>query len=762
MAAAESELDDFEPFIRGLDAGPERDEFSSYYLMDEGRLVAGLIERAQYTEAERRRIAEIAGQLVRAARASPLEHSGIDAFMREYDLSSEEGVILMCLAESLLRVPDSETADRLIAEKIAEGEWDRHLGHSESLFVNASTWGLLLTGRLMKLGGATGEVGGAAGTLKRLVLRSGEPVIRQAMRHAIRLLGDQFVFGATIQDALKRAGSYEKRGFTLSYDMLGEAARTHADADRYAGRYMDALMAIARAAGPLATAHPDALMRRPGLSIKLSALHPRFEPGKEFRLASELMPTLTKILRAACAQGIPVTIDAEEQDRMDLTAAVFAQAYLNPALNNWHGLGIAVQAYSKRAMPMLRWLRRLAERKGKRIPVRLVKGAYWDSEIKWAQQRGLEGYPVFSRKRHTDVSYLACIRYLQSDRKAFYPQFATHNAHTVAAAKVASGNHPFEFQRLHGMGEALYGEVVAPDKMGAPCRIYAPVGDYDDLLPYLVRRLLENGANTSFVNRFAHDDTAAEDLVADPIAKVENERAAGMSAEALPRPREIFQPQRKASAGLALDDPAVRNDLYPAMDEALAGGLVAGPVIDGSARIDEARAQIRCCPHDRRARLGTINWSEPAHVDEALTAALAAFRAWERTPAEDRARCLEKAADLYERDRTRLMALMIREGGKTLRAAQDEVREAVDFPALLRDRGAPVVRSAGQSAGADGRDEYDQPARPGSVRLHHALELPARHLHRSGRRRAGRRQHGRRQARRADPVHRLRRNRPAD
>ena len=676
-AVSGTELDDFDPFIRGLDAGPPRDEFGDYHLMDEGRLVSGLIERAVYSEAERRRTAEVARQLIHAARTNRHEYAGVDAFMREYDLSTEEGVILMCLAESLLRVPDAETADQLIAEKIGQGEWDRHLGHSDSLFVNASTWGLLLTGRIVKMN-VPGKIG-AIDALKRLVVRSGEPVIRQAMRQAIRILGDQFVFGSSIQEALKRAEAYEKRGYMFSYDMLGEAARTHADADRYATRYMDALLAIARSTGPLMTQHPDALMRRPGLSIKLSALHPRVEPGKEFRLASELMPTLNKLLSAAAAQGVPITIDAEEQDRMDLQAAVFAHAYMNPALNNWHGLGIAVQAYSKRAIPMLRWLRRLAERKGKRIPVRLVKGAYWDSEIKWAQERGLENYPVFTRKLHTDVSYLACIRLLQSDRKAFFPQYASHNAHTLASAYIAAGNSAYEFQRLHGMGEALYEEVVGSDKLAAPCRIYAPVGGHEELLPYLVRRLLENGANTSFVNRLAHDDRPVTDLIRDPIETVEKQRTTEQGSLPIPRPRDIFLPERRASAGLALAEPHVRAVLYPAMDEALAEPITAGPILMGEARIEPEGGEFTLCPHDRRERIGKVTSSSPGDVKTALAAASLFAPEWELTPVDERAAILERAADLYERDRARLMAIIIREGGKTLTAAQDEVREAVDF-----------------------------------------------------------------------------------
>ncbi|MEQ8823710.1 MAG: bifunctional proline dehydrogenase/L-glutamate gamma-semialdehyde dehydrogenase PutA [Filomicrobium sp.] len=676
-AVSDSDFDDFEPFVRGLDAGPARDDFAAHYMMDEGRLVAGLIERAVFTTAERRRAAEIARQLIHAARGKRQDFAGVDAFMREYDLSSEEGVILMCLAESLLRIPDPETADKLIAEKVGQGSWDRHLGHSDNLFVNASTWGLVLTGRIINLNEPGSS--GAMTALKRLIVRSGEPVIRQAMRQAVKILGDQFVFGRTIHDAIKRAADYEDRGYLFSYDMLGESARTHADADRYASHYMDALLAIGRAAGPLMTKHPDALMRRPGLSIKLSALHPRVEAGKEYRLAQELMPTLTKLLTAAAAQGIPVTIDAEEQDRLDLQAAIFAHAFMNPALNNWHGLGIAVQAYSKRAVPMIRWLRHLSERKGKRIPVRLVKGAYWDSEIKWAQERGLENYPVFTRKAHTDVSYLACMRILQADRKAFFPQYGTHNAHTLAAASIVAGNSAYEFQRLHGMSEALYDEVVGPDKFGAPCRIYAPVGGHEDLLPYLVRRLLENGANSSFVHRLASDDTPVSVLTQDPIEAVEQEQAAGKMPEGLPRPREIFLPHRIASAGLALNEPDVRAQLYPAMDEALADNIIAGPIIAGQGRMSEDGGEFTFCPHDRRQRIGRVTLATAYDMDAALAVATDYAETWEKTPVDERAKVLEKTADLIERNRPRLMALMIREGGKTLPAAHDEIREAVDF-----------------------------------------------------------------------------------
>ncbi len=655
---------------------PSRDEIASYHLIDEMRLVGGLIERAVYTEDERRRAAEIARRLVHATRANQHRHHGIDAFMREYGLSSEEGVILMCLAESLLRVPDKETADRLIAEKISGGHWERHLGASDSMFVNASTWGLMLTGRLVKLKDAKGT--NPINALKRLVARSGEPVIRQAVRQAVRILGDQFVLGRTIKEAIERAGPLEAKGYRFSYDMLGEAARCDADAGRYFERYMAAVDAIGDAAGPPKSDHADALMTRPGLSVKLSALHARFDAGKEARLSAELMPRLLALLRAARSRGLAVTIDAEEQDKLDPMLSIFAEAFTHPAMEGWSGLGLAVQAYGRRAVPVLRWLRRISEQAGKRIPVRLVKGAYWDSEIKWAQERGLADYPVFTRKLHTDVSYLACMRLMLSDPLAYYPQFATHNAHTVAAAFVAAGNSPFEYQRLHGMGEALYEEVVGETRLNRPTRIYAPVGGHEDLLAYLVRRLLENGANTSFVNRLADDEASVADIIRDPVEAAERERVSGR-AELLTRPRDIFMPARKASAVAPLYEPSERVRLRDEMAAALAKPFSIGPIIDGVTDTGGDLAEMITCPHDRRERMGSVLSSQAKHIEAAIDSAGKAAHAWDRMGGERRAAILELAAELFERDRAKLMAVMIREAGKTIANAQDDVREAVDY-----------------------------------------------------------------------------------
>ena len=657
---------------------PARDEIASYHLMDEMRLVGGLVERAIFTATERHRIADRAAKLVQAARANRHRHGGVDAFMHEYGLTSEEGIILMCLAEALLRIPDKDTADALIAEKIGGGRWEKHLGASDSLFVNASTFGLMITGRVVKLGEAKGA--GPAAVLKRLVGRSGEPFIRQALRQAMRILGDNFVLGRTIEEALSRAAPLEAKGYRFSYDMLGERAKTSGDADGYFVRYMSAIAAIGKVATPTRGELTNAeLMARPSISVKLSAIHPRFDPGKEARLRRELLPRVIDLATAARRFGLGLTIDAEEQDRLDTTLEVFAAAFTDPALAGWPGLGLAVQAYGKRAIPVLRWLRRMAGHGGKQIPVRLVKGAYWDSEIKWAQERGLADYPVLTRKLHTDVSYLACLRLLLSDPVAFYPQFATHNAQSIAAVSVAAAsNGTYEFQRLHGMGEAIYDEVVGGAKLGVPCRIYAPVGAHADLVAYLVRRLLENGANTSFVNRLANEEAPIAEIVRDPVATLETEKEHSASQRLLSRPQQIFAPERVNSRGMALDQPAVREALQRDIEQELRGTFAAAPLIEGRLQ-GRGAAELVLCPHDRRQRVGTVHVADTAAIESALESARAAAHAWDRQGGPARAAILERAADLYERDRVRLMAVMVREAGKTLDNALGDVREAIDF-----------------------------------------------------------------------------------
>jgi RHH-type proline utilization regulon transcriptional repressor/proline dehydrogenase/delta 1-pyrroline-5-carboxylate dehydrogenase len=650
----------------------DRLELNKALLGDEETLVAALIERARVSDGERRQIAGIAERLVLAARAGRRESGGVDSFLHEYGLSSREGVLLLCLAEALLRVPDAATADRLIAGTIGSGDWGRHLGQSSSLLVNASTYGLMLTGRVIDWG--EGEGNTAAGMIQRLIGRSGEPVIRQALRRAMRILGGQFVLGQTIGDALTNAEDEAAEGYRFSFDMLGEAARTAEDAAVYTARYHEAVEAIADWAGSPQMRDEEELLTRPGLSVKLSALHPRYQPSQGKRLHEELLPTLRELALAMREAWLPLTIDAEEQDKLDLSLALFEPLLADPALAGWNGLGLAVQAYGKRALPLIAWLGRVADATGRRIPVRLVKGAYWDSEIKWAQETGLAGFPVFTRKVNTDVAYLAAARTLLAGQHV-YPQFATHNAHTIAAIAVLAGHRDYEFQRLHGMGEALHREVVRPEALGKPCRIYAPVGGHKDLLAYLVRRLLENGANTSFVNRLADDKAPISAIVADPV-----EKAARLEPKAnplIPIPPRLFAPERRNSLGLPLWADEVRETLVTAINKALATPVEAAPIISGE-DLEGAEVIDITSPHDRRVIVGTCRYADPPAIDRALSAAKSASQDWDEKGGEARAAILDRAADLFEADRAALMGLMVREAGKTLANAQGDLREAVD------------------------------------------------------------------------------------
>ncbi|MCW5774055.1 MAG: proline dehydrogenase family protein, partial [Rhodospirillaceae bacterium] len=507
--------------------GPGRDRISALYRADEAATVTALLDRAEIAPDRWRRVEDEARKLVEAARAARKREGGIDAFLHEYRLDTAEGVVLLCLAEALLRIPDAETQDRFIRDKMAEADWRKHSGASDSLFVNASTWAMMLTGRVLRW--EKHAKGGVETILARLVARSGEPVIRQAVREAIRILGRQFVMGRSIGEALARAEGAEGRPYRHSFDMLGEAARTAADAQRYCAAYDAAIAAIGAAAkgkGPVAG---------PGISIKLSALHPRYEWAQRERVMRELVPRLVALAAQARRHDIGVTIDAEEADRLDLMLDIVAALGSDPSLKGWNGLGLALQAYQKRAPAVLDWLAAEAARSGRRWMVRLVKGAYWDTEIKRAQERGLDGYPVYTRKAATDVCYMACAKILLGNADAFYPQFATHNALTIAyILELAGGHTDFEFQRLHGMGEGLYREIVG-EKKRAACRVYAPVGSHEDLLPYLVRRLLENGANSSFVNRIADDALPVEELIENPIARLRGKKRLPNPRIALPR-----------------------------------------------------------------------------------------------------------------------------------------------------------------------------------------------------------------------------------
>jgi RHH-type transcriptional regulator, proline utilization regulon repressor / proline dehydrogenase / delta 1-pyrroline-5-carboxylate dehydrogenase len=661
---------------------------------DETKAVARILAAAEMPADMRDRVAERARGLVAAVRRDRLGRGGIDAFLHEYALSSPEGVALLCLAEALLRIPDAETVDRLIRDKIGEADWESHLGHSGSIFVNASTWALMLTGRLLHATSAAHDLSTA---LRRFVARSGEPVVRQAVIAAMHILGHQFVLGRTIDEALDRARAAEQDEYRHSYDMLGEAAHTAADAARYAAAYDGVIAAIGRSVAGRSVAEA------PGISIKLSALHPRYEMAQRERVLSELSPLLLQLARRTKQVAIGLTIDAEEADRLDLSLDLFEALALAPDLAGWDGLGFAVQAYQKRALPVIEWLADLARRSGRRLMVRLVKGAYWDSEIKRTQERGLDEYPVYTRKVATDVSYLACARRLLTLGPIFYPQFATHNAHTVAAIlEFAGERRDYEFQRLHGMGEALYEQIAGPKRMARPCRVYAPVGNHEDLLPYLVRRLLENGANTSFVNRLVDEAQLIDEIIADPVTQLA--RLPSKPHPRIPLPRDLYSPARRNSGGLDLNHMLALAALRDRLAEALARPWTAGPIIGGIEQPGPTEPILD--PSDRRRQVGTVVAAGPRELEQALDRAQRSAPSWDRTAADERAAILERAADLCESRMVELMALIIREGGRTIPAAVAEVREAVDYLRYYALRGRIDFASPERLPGPTGeRDE---------------------------------------------------------
>jgi len=624
----------------------------------ESEVIDRLIREAALSRADRERIAAAGADYVRAIRAS--SRPGLmEVFLAEYGLSTDEGVALMCLAEALLRVPDAETMDALIEDKIAPSDWGRHLGNSASPLVNASTWALMLTGRVLDDRGP-----GVASHLRAAVRRLGEPVIRAAVGRALKEMGRQFVLGETIAGAMRRAAELESRGYTYSYDMLGEAARTEADALRYLAAYQGAVAAVAKAA-----THGD-IRRNPGISVKLSALHPRYEVAQADRVMDELVPRLRALALAAAHAGIGLNVDAEEADRLSLSLDVIEAALADRALAGWDGFGVVVQAYGHRAGPVIDWLDALAGREGRRLMVRLVKGAYWDTEVKLAQVKGMEAFPVFTHKAATDVSYIACARKLLGLTGRLYPQFATHNAHTVAAVLDMAGNagvpkDAFEFQRLHGMGERLH-EIVHRAE-GTGCRIYAPVGAHRDLLAYLVRRLLENGANSSFVNQIVNEEVPPEAVAACPF-----DTLAASGPSALRTGHRLF-PGRANARGWDLSHAPTLAAIEAARGPFRTARFEAGPLLAVPADTAAAPREIRN-PADPADLVGTVREATPADVAAALEAA----RPWDAPPGE-RAAVLRKAALLYEENHGRLFAVIAREAGKTLPDAVAELREAVDF-----------------------------------------------------------------------------------
>jgi len=682
------------------DSSPARARITAAWLRDETEAVHDLLAEATLLPSERDKVIDLAAELVSRVRLRSKDQSAVESFMRQYDLSSEEGVLLMCVAEALLRIPDKATADKLIRDKLGDANWKKHLGQSASLFVNASTWGLMLTGQLVNLAEETRHDFG--GALRRLVGRAGEPAIRLAVRQAMRIMGHQFVLGRTIDEALDHCAKKEYTLYRYSYDMLGESALTSETAERYQQDYRNAIAAIG-ARGPFAN-HTDA----PSISVKLSALHPRYEVAKRERARRELTEKLLELSQLAMQHGIALSVDAEEAERLELSLDIVGDVFAHPSLQGWNGLGLVVQAYAKRTPFVIDWLIETARAANRRWYVRLVKGAYWDAEIKRAQENGLAGYPVYTRKPNTDVSYLACARRLfNGGSELIYPQFATHNAHTIAAVHHLAQGRPYEYQRLHGMGTDLYAEVIGKDKLDVPCRVYAPVGSHEDLLPYLVRRLLENGANTSFVNRLVDESVPVRELVADPCESVRrsaSQHQSNMAHPRIPLPVNIYAENaalaqhanfvsRKNSMGVNFSND---NELKAMADavNANAGPWTAGPLVPGAAAATAAAMAVTN-PADRRQTVGHYVPADAATVDRALANAVAARHGWDRLPAASRAAILEHAAEQLEARRGEFIALCVREAGKSLPDAIAEIREAADF---LRYYATMARRLFGQPA----------------------------------------------------------------
>lgn len=638
-----------------------RTQLRNTYGMEEQDVVKELLTALSLTDAELKTIEQQAAVLVRRLRDKNAP-TMMESFLSEYGLSTPEGVGLMCLAEALLRVPDATTIDELIADKLESSDWAAHLGQSSSPLVNASTWALLLTGKLLDDGDHPTR------SLSTLLKRVGEPVVRTAVAQAMKLLGKQFVLGENIEQAISAARVLERTGYTYSYDMLGEAAFTFDDAERYKQAYAHAIDELAKVTG-------NTISSRPGISVKLSALHPRYEYSHKPTMMTAMLDSVHFLAAKAATAGVGFNIDAEEADRQDLSLDIIESLLKDPALKSWDGLGIVVQAYSRRALPLIDWLIRAAQKYDRKIMVRLVKGAYWDSEIKQAQELGLASFPVFTRKANTDVSYLACAERLLENRDRVYPQFATHNAHSVSAIVHMAGDdvESYEFQRLHGMGESLHDSVRTHDK--TRCRIYAPVGAHRDLLAYLVRRLLENGANSSFVNQIVDLDISENEVARCPVTEVRN--TACLVHPNIAHPLDLYLPERVNSKGFRINDPASITRLLEERDEYQTSHWSAVSAL--SATPDSAQTVFLYSPNDNADLLGSFSPASRADVENALTAASEFKHSWANTPIQTRSQALIAAADAYEEHTAEFCALLCREAGKTLNDAISEIREAVDF-----------------------------------------------------------------------------------
>ncbi|AHK03953.1 MULTISPECIES: trifunctional transcriptional regulator/proline dehydrogenase/L-glutamate gamma-semialdehyde dehydrogenase [Rhizobium/Agrobacterium group] len=652
----------FAPPVR--EQSPLRKAITAAYRRPEEECLAPLIDAATVTPEQAAAIRTTATKLIEALRAKT-KGTGVEGLVQEYSLSSHEGVALMCLAEALLRIPDTATRDALIRDKIARGDWKSHIGGGRSLFVNAATWGLVITGKLT----STVNDSGLSAALTKLIARAGEPVIRRGVDMAMRMMGEQFVTGETIGEAIKRSKPLEEQGFQYSYDMLGEAATTAKDAERYYKDYENAIHAIGKASAG------RGIYGGPGISIKLSALHPRYARVQAERVMAELLPRVKSLMLLSKKYDIGLNIDAEEADRLELSLDLLEELALDKDLAGWNGLGFVVQAYGRRCPFVLDYIIDLAQRAGRRIMVRLVKGAYWDAEIKRAQVDGLEDFPVFTRKVHTDVSYIACARKLLAARDVVFPQFATHNAQSMATIYHLAGPDfklgDYEFQCLHGMGEPLYSEVVGKKKLDRPCRFYAPVGTHETLLAYLVRRLLENGANSSFVNRIADPAVPVASLLEDPVTVVKAYPVPGARHDRIAAPAGLFGPERANSAGLDLSNETA----LAALDNV----LKAGATTEWKAAAPHAGGKTRPVlnPGDHNDVVGYV--TEPTEADVEAAMQRAAASNWSSTPVEERAACLERAADRMQAEMPALLGLIMREAGKSMPNAIAEVREAIDF-----------------------------------------------------------------------------------
>ncbi len=648
-----------------MDLVTARQAVRETYFADESATVRERLAQTRLGPDSRARIAARATALVEKLRADPSSDL-IESFLAEYGLSTDEGVALMCLAEAYLRVPDAPTLDALIRDKIGGANWSRHSGAAESMLINASTWALMLTGRVFREERELETR--VVATLRRMVQRIGEPVVRTAVAQAMRVMGQQFVLGRTIEEAIERGQGMRENGYRYSYDMLGEAARTDADARRYARAYARAIAAI--------SGHADSrfVHDNPGISVKLSALYPRYEYVQRERVMEELVPRLAALVVQARNANIGLNVDAEEADRLDLSMDVIEAVLRNRDLAGWDGFGMVVQAYSKQCLPLLEWIDTLAETLDRKLSVRLVKGAYWDGEVKNSQVLGLDAYPVFTRKNSTDVSYLAGARFLLDHTGRIYPQFATHNAASVAAVLEMSGDFDgYEFQRLHGMGEGLFELVRHQSKRH--CRIYAPVGVHEDLLAYLVRRLLENGANSSFVNQLLDQDVPVATLVRDPVAATEAHGS--LPHPHIPLPPKLYGDARRNSRGWNVNNPVTAAEIEAGMAAHRSRAWSAAPVVGGERLSGERAAVLN--PADRRDRVGDVVNADRDAARRALTVAVDAFPAWRDRSVANRADILDRIGDGFERNAPELMALLTREAGKTRLDGVLEIREAVDF-----------------------------------------------------------------------------------